>query len=154
MARSAIVPGLGQFYKGQSGKGILFLVSSVASFGAAVLFNSQIEGDKVKSLGETYQRNWMTSIGDSNCMREEPSENDDYTAWLEAYDEGDSKQSLRGVALGVGVGLWLINMIDSASGFPRERSMASSQLRVQAPQPHVIVRQGTPQYGFRLKLTF
>ena len=85
---------------------------------------------------------------DTNCF------NNDFTAWDVAYDDAKSKKSLAVVALGVGAGIWLLNLIDSATGFPRERSVADSRLRVQAPHPHVIVRQGTPHYGFRFMLTF
>ncbi len=155
MTRSLFVPGLGQFYKGQRAKGAVLLVAEAASIGAAVFFLSQVDTGKIDELEAAYLRSVPL---DGACLGSggQPCENAAFAAWRDEYDSAKRGQTLMAAAFGIAAGIWIVNLIDSASGFPRTVDKPIRLARTSKPsaRPHLTFRNGAPQYGLRLAVSF
>ena len=79
-------------------------------------------------------------------------------AWRDEYDKAQRSQTLTVVAFGVAAGIWAVNLIDSAGGFPhtvaRPIRLARSGTNGPTAHPHLTFRNGAPHYGLRLSVTF
>ena len=155
LTRSLFVPGLGQIYKGQRAKGTALLVAETASIGAAVFLFSQIDTGKIDELEAAYLRSVPL---DGSCLNNggQPCQNAAFEAWRDEHDSTRRNQTLMAAALGVAAGLWVINLIDSASGFPRtvDKPIRFAQTSKPSARPHLTFRNGAPQYGLRLAVSF
>ncbi|MFQ5572156.1 MAG: TolB family protein [Rhodothermales bacterium] len=157
LMRSLFVPGLGQMYKGQQTKGLLLLATEAAAVGAAFYFLSQVDTRKLDDLEAQYLRS-VPQPGACPNAGSVPCENEAFNVWQKEYDHAKSNQTLALAAAGLAAGIWLINLIDSASGFPRTVSrpvrIGSHRMHLRAAQPDLTFRNGRPHYGLRLQLTF
>lgn len=157
VTRSLVVPGLGQMYKGQKAKGWLLLATEAASVGAAVYFLSQVDTDRLAALEAAYQAT-LSRPGGCPDGPAGPCLNDELRAWQTEYDHASSSQQLATVAIGVAASVWMLNLIDSALGFPRTVDqpvrIASMPVRVDSARPHLTYQNGVTQVGMRLRLTF
>ena len=86
----SIIPGLGQFYKGSTTKGVCML-AGVAACGVAALFCENERSDY------------------KNKMKEQPQHAQTYNTKANNYE------TARNVCLGVGVAIWIYNIIDAAA---------------------------------------
>ena len=89
--RSAIVPGWGQFHKGKTGKGVLFLTTEIAFVSGAVFFNMR-QSDNMRKSQET------TNL----------------TLVREFRDRADKWALYRNVAIGGAAGIYVWNVLDAA----------------------------------------
>jgi len=157
LKRSLLAPGLGQMYKGQKTKGVLFLVAEVAAMGAAVFFASQGKSGKLDVLQADYLASLAT---DPVCLanRSSACSTEAFRVWQEEYDTVKGNQQLAIGAVGLAVSIWVFNVIDSATGFPRmvrkPISLAGANLRVRSAQVHLSDLGGALHHGLRLQVTF
>jgi hypothetical protein len=89
--RSAILPSWGQFYKGKTGKGVLFLTTEVAAVGSIVYFEMK-HSDNIRLSQET------TNL----------------SVIKEYRDRADKWALYRNAAIGVAAGIYLWNVLDAA----------------------------------------
>ncbi|HMB89551.1 MAG TPA: hypothetical protein VKP65_01810, partial [Rhodothermales bacterium] len=157
LTRSLVMPGLGQMYKGQKAKGWLLLATEAASVGAAVYFLSQVDTDRLTQLEAAYQTT-LSQPGGCPDGPAGPCLNDAFRAWQTEYDHASSSQQFAAVAIGVAASVWVINLVDSALGFPRTVDqpirIASTPVRMQSARPHLTYQNGATQFGMQLRLTF
>lgn len=117
--KSLIVPGTGQFYKGQTAKGALFLGGEVVAIGAAVAFllSSNSHAQDTATLRDQYLDEVAQGTG---CQGPNvPCENETFRAWQQAFDDGQAARTIAFAAAGAAVGIWVLNVLDSRTGFPR-----------------------------------
>ena len=89
--RSAIVPGWGQFHKGKTGKGILFLTTEIAAVSSVVFFEMK-RSDNVRLSQETTNLSIIK----------------------EYRDRADKWALYRNVAIGAAAGVYVWNVLDAA----------------------------------------
>lgn len=156
--RSRYFPGLGQFYRGSSGKGALFMGLELASIGTFVYALSQRSSNQ--SRYDDLEASYPGSINSTFCLSQVniPCENDTFKEWEDATSKIKTFGLVAGVAAGVGLVVWIVNAREAGSGFPRTiwrpKSGVSSSFRLSAAQPHMEYVQGRRQYGFRVQVSF
>jgi Tol biopolymer transport system component len=157
LTRSLFVPGLGQLYKGERAKGLALLAAETASIGTALLFLSQVDTGTLDDLEAAYRRSVPL---DGACLDSsgQPCENAAFAVWREAYDTARRNQTVTRVAVGLAAGIWIVNLIDSAGGFPRavDRPIRLTRAGTPGPRalPYLTLRHGAPQVGMRLSVSF
>ena len=170
--RSMYFPGLGQFYRGDSGMGTLFLGAELASIGTLIYAITQrqsnrdtydtIAGDNLAEGAIPPSESYIGSIRDGvgNCLSNTsvPCENARFNEWDDAAGKIKTFGIVAGVAAGVGLAVWYFNVREAGSGFPRTIrrpvSGVGSSFRISAAQPHMEYVQGRRHYGFRVMVNF
>lgn len=89
-ALMSVIPGMGQFYKGSTGKGVCML-AGVAAFGVGTLF---CENERTNN---------------KNKMKEQPKYAQTYKT------KADNWETARNVCMGAAAALWVYNIIDAAT---------------------------------------
>jgi len=107
----SLVPGMGQHYKGQKTKGIIFQAAIVSAISVAVISNSAMN-----SAADDYN----TSYEQYHAAYSQEEIDAAFKAMQSNYDEMDDKKSLRNLAWMTAGGLWVINLVDAYLGFPLE----------------------------------
>ncbi|MCK5145831.1 PD40 domain-containing protein [bacterium] len=145
----SIIPGLGQFYKGQKLKGSMFILSEVAAVAGVVLFQSQLAAhyDDVEKYKQQYAEAVLPEVADER-----------YRQWKNSYEDWESAQKMRNIFAISAIGIWGLNLLDSALGFPRmlnEPIMFNEdiQLRLAPMVSGNLLRSGTT-LSMGLQLTF
>lgn len=154
--RSLLLPGMGQFYKGQKAKGALFLVGEVAALGAAAAFvaSNRSSVSDAEEFRAAYQAELRT-ITDPNVTDAQAKQSENFRNWEQAHDDAEAAASMALVATAAAAGIWALNLLDSSLGFPRvvRRPARMASLDAQA-RPVFTYAHGAPQTGFSLRLTF
>jgi TolB-like protein len=110
--RSVLIPGWGQFYNRQAWKGWVFIGTELAVFGSAIGFH--VAGNQAYAD--------YTSKTSADALGENPSAEAE-----RLYDTASSRYRYRNVLLGVGAGIWLLNIVDAfASGVDGESMLSGS----------------------------
>ncbi len=107
--RSIFLPGLGQHYKGQHGKGWLFTLAAAGS-GAFVYLNEGARADAVdeyEAARDEYQ-SAITQVGMDAA----------YSVMEDRWQEAEDKKKLRDIGWMALAGIWTLNVIDAALGWP------------------------------------
>ncbi len=110
--RSLIVPGWGQIYKEQPGKGITAFAIAVAA-GAGIYYTNR----QTSSAVDNYEKAKLAydhAVAPNQISASYRQMND---KWSEADRWKTTRNSL---AIGLG-GVWLLNVVDAALGFPLDR---------------------------------
>ncbi len=155
LARSLLVPGLGQFYKGQATRGALFLAAEAVALGAGAYFLTRVDAGRLLDLEAAYLRS-VAEPGACPTGTGAPCENEAFQEWQREYDSARTGRTLAALAFGTAAGVWLLNVIDSGAGFPRtvDRPIRIARKTVALPTPQLTLRNGTPHYGLRLHIQF
>ncbi len=154
--RSLLLPGMGQFYKGQKAKGALFLVGEVAALGAAAFFvtsnrSSVSDAEMFKAAYEAELR----GLTDPNITDAQAKQSANFQNWQQAYDDAESAASTALIATAAAAGIWALNLLDSSAGFPRVVRRPARMAVVEAhARPIFTYAHGAPQSGIQLRLTF
>lgn len=153
--RSLLLPGLGQFYKGQPVKGTLFLAAEVAALGAVAYFIGQNRSSV--SDAETFRETYLAEVkGITDPTQRGPIRTAAYDNWVQAHDDAETAQQTALIAGVAAAGLWTLNLIDSTIGFPRvdRRPVRVAHFDAIQTHPQLAVVEGAPHYGLALRLTF
>ena len=166
------LPSCGQFQKGQTGRGILYLgltlVGAAGATGAYLRGESNREDTDAAELAYTsgvagYVENQETwGPARSQILHEDDQELEDlYIEWQEAYDESDPLRNVFIGAVSVAATAWLVSVIDGQlgkgkSGKPRERSVevSSNKVNFQQPYPQIFFADGKIRYGIGMTIKF
>jgi hypothetical protein len=97
--RSLLIPGWGQIYNREAGKGYLFMGAVIASFGAALALHES---------GASAENQYKTmTIGSGQSPA-------DFAAQVDAArQKAEDRYTQRNIALGVAGGVWLLNILDA-----------------------------------------
>lgn len=107
----SIVPGVGQFYKGNTGKGITFMGLAAASAAGIIVCES-------------------TRSSYVNKAIEQPKYKKDYTT------KADNWETARNVCIGVGAAIWVWNIIDAFTTKSAKRKVVTSPAKGLTIQPY------------------
>ena len=108
--RSAIFPGLGQSYKKQKTRAILFY----ASFTLSVVQTLLSQNDLSKSI-DSYEDERAKYL----AIRQNSGDfSGAFSNWDNAYDDVKSKVGKRNLWSWISVGIWALNLVDSSRNFP------------------------------------
>ena len=122
---SASLPGLGQVYTGERKKGILFFISTVGAFGAAAGFIHPADLDL-----EDYDRIEYGGNADGTMSVEELQNWEDNEYADDAFGDLSTGRQVGAItSLGVGVGLYIWNIIDARKS-ARKHNRAVVQRRI------------------------
>jgi len=110
--RSAIVPGWGQFHKGKTGKGVLFLTTEIVTVSGVIFFETR-RADNMRKSRET------TNLSIVKQYR----------------SRADNWEQYRNIAIGAAAGVYVWNVIDAAlakgkiryAGIPRNMGLSCTQ---------------------------
>jgi len=75
---------------------------------------------------------------------------------VQAHDDAETAQQIALIAGVAAAGLWTLNLIDSAIGFPRvdRRPVRVAHVDALQTHPQMAIVEGAPHYGLALRLTF
>jgi len=107
--RSIFFPGLGQHYKGQHGKGWLFTLAAAGS-GAFVYLNESARTDAVDEY-EAAREEYLSAITQTQM-------DEAYAVMEDKWQEAEDKKKLRDIGWMALAGVWTLNVIDAALGWP------------------------------------
>jgi hypothetical protein len=111
--RSLVLPGLGQYYKDQLTKGLLFTSAAVGA-GIYIFINEKARRSAMDDYEEAYAR-----YRDATSLSELYSSYDDLVL---AANEAIDKRKSRDKGLYILAGVWALNLIDAAVGWPSTES--------------------------------
>lgn len=151
--RSALFPGLGQFYRGRSTRGWLFAAAGGLALGAsaATIFGYRSALDEYQ---QTLRNNTSGRPNKTSLSREELFGTVD---GLEgAYDDAERMHLYRTIALGTLAGVWAWNLFDSlrGPGYVLDPVYAGSSVRIQRPTVKVAAHGDESAYGLALRVQF
>jgi hypothetical protein len=106
---SAVLPGSGQIYAGNTVRGVLLGIGALGGLGATLYLNQQYSenNDQYYQDKEAYENNT-----DRDKMEQL------YNAITTSYDQMESSYNSMRIAAGVTVVVWLYNIIDAYLFFP------------------------------------
>lgn len=107
----SIIPGVGQFYKGNAGKGIMFLSLAAASAAGIIVCES-------------------TRASYANKAVEQPKYKKDYTT------KADNWATSRNVCIGVGCAVWAWNIIDAFTTKSAKRKVVTNPAKGLSVKPY------------------
>ena len=110
LARSAVLPGLGQFYKKQKVKGSFFTILEAAAVTGAII--SHINTNKYYNDTESFKKQYYSAVLQKDFEQA-------YQGWESSYNNWESAKKTRNTLAVVAVGIWGLNILDSVLGFPR-----------------------------------
>lgn len=153
--KSLIVPGMGQFYKGQRAKGAFFIAAEAVAIGAAVFFaakNSSHASDADAAM-RAYE-DALKTITDPNASTSAEA-HQHLEDWQTAYDDAERAQRATVVAVAAVAGVWAFNVLDSSLGFPRVVRRPVHIASMEA-RPRLLLAQqdGNLRYGVSVHLKF
>jgi Tol biopolymer transport system component len=144
---SFIFPGAGQLYKGQTGKGLLFVVAGAAALGASYKFRKDYQDEEGQYFDKfPGAKNGSVSI--------------DQVENAKIFRDNRLKPAANkaNLALGAAAAIWSLNIIDSALSSPR--SMSRQQYRLEKfgaitfPESDIRYHNGAWFYTVGVRLDF
>jgi Tol biopolymer transport system component len=111
---SLVLPGLGQSYKGQKTKGLLFAAAEAAAVTSFFIFNSSYNDAK---SGYEKARKEYVSLRSSQNNRN-PDFDESFEKWQDEFERQKSAANKANVAVGIAAGVWALNVFDSLIGSP------------------------------------
>lgn len=159
--RSILFPGLGQFYKAQKGRGILFTTAEVLSLGALAYFTwrhyeLKDDYDQYKYYYYHPEEGQNTLPADHYGRRSIAGAiNHFYLEWDGAYQSLETNRTIQWITASTAVGIWLINIYDSSRGFPLQvrKELGQNQYNIKV-QPNLVQARDSWAAGLRLTVSF
>lgn len=115
-ARSLFIPGWGQRYGEQKGKGSLFLFLAAGS--VASYFIADHDFDKKYDRYELRKQEYDSAKADGASYDELVVR---HQAWENAQQKAYDAEDIRRITIGVAVGVWGLNVLDALIFFPENR---------------------------------
>jgi hypothetical protein len=151
MLRSALFPGLGQFYRGQQARGWLYAAvgaTALAAVTGGVVRHQRRVDDYNSFVDEKYSTERLAGVSQSEL--------DQRTKKLERlYDDATSARTVRNITLASLAGVWVINLLDSAWGprYTSQRVYTGSSMQVLAPriEMETVGDQVAPKFSLRIR---
>lgn len=118
--RSAFIPGWGQWYGGQKGKGVLYLLAAAGA--ATAFFVADQDFDDKFATFEARRSEFDEAVASGAGYSELQTR---LRALNAAQDDAYDAEDTRRIAIGVAVGVWALNVLDAVVFFPEERGVFS-----------------------------
>lgn len=159
----SLIPGMGQRYKGQKGKGMTFIgLTTVAMGASAYFFNSYTQSaNKADAEFNNYvslNSNINNRQEKSTLLEVQQKMADQRGKWQKAYNDFSSNkgQTIGMACAAVAAGVYIFNLIDASKGFPmmRDADISKHRITLSAPIPHVNFVLGTPVYKLSFNVHF
>ncbi len=108
--KSLLLPGLGQWYKGQRIKGSIFAVLETVALTSAVVFH--VQSNKLFNDIDDFKNQYSNAVSQENI-------NEYYKNWESGYKDWESANNTRNILIVAAISIWGLNILDSSLGFPR-----------------------------------
>ena len=148
---SAVFPGLGQVYKGQKGKAILFGATEVATL--VFMFSSRSEYNDAKNQYGQLRREYENLTTGTAAQFDAA-----FTKWEQQQERANRAGNKAKLAAGIAAGVWALNILDSALSSPLAGGQREIRLNrngaVLFPEMRVHHDDGVLLYSAGARITF